>query len=185
MTVTITWSTTQNGSAQTSLDEGSLSAGSNTTAQTVFLRHNAVNPITSCGFFFTQKSGVYSGSVAAPDDFTELISWGDDSTVNGFGGIQVNMDAINSFTGGATWGMSSSQKTSVDNLKFTARTGVADKSINAVTLSKNMSSGMSVDGTIPAGVTDVRFQIRVKVPVSEGTLGTRQFDQVLKFSFTS
>jgi hypothetical protein len=81
--------------------------------------------------------------------------------------------------------MSESQKTSSDGYKFTMRTGVGDASGNAVTLSEKMSASMSVDGTIPNAVTSATFQIRIKIPTDEDTAGVRQFDQVLKYTYTS
>lgn len=185
MAVSITWSTTAGGTGITSVSHGTSVNGGNTTAQQLYLRHDGLNPITACAFYFAQKSGSYTGSATAADDFTELLAWGDEVAVDDFGGIQVNMDAEGSFSGGATWGMSESQKTSVDGYKFTARTGTADSNSNAVVLSEKMSASMSTNGVIPAGVQDATFQIRVLVPTAEDTAGTRQFDQVLKFTYTS
>jgi hypothetical protein len=185
MSVTITWSLSAGGSAEADIAHGNSSNGSNTTSKRIFLKHDGVNSITGCAFYFVQKSGSYSGDFTAADDFTELLEWGDGADADAFGGIQVNMDAINSFSGGSTWGMDFSQKTSVDGLKFTARTGVANSLANAFTLSKNMSSSMSVDGEIPTGLNDASFELRIKVPVDEGTAGARQFGQVLKYTSTS
>jgi hypothetical protein len=187
MAVSITWSTTAGGSGISSVAHGTSVNGANTTAQQLFLRHDGANPITACAFFFAQKSGSYTGAATAADDFTELLGWGDATPANDFGGIQVNMDAesIPAFSGGATWGMSETQKSSVDGYKFTARTGVADATGNAVVLSEKMSASMSTNGVIPAGVQDATFEIRVLVPTSEATAGIRQFDQILKFTYTS
>lgn len=185
MPVSITWSATNNGTAITSVNHGNAANGTNTTAQQVFIRHDGANPITGCAFYFGQKTGSYTGSFNAAADFAEIKAWGDGGTANAFGGVQVNMDAEGGFSGGATWGMSESQKTSSDGYKFTMRTGVADASGNAVTLSEKMSASMSVDGTIPNGVTSATFQIRIKIPTDEDTAGVRQFDQVLKYTYTS
>jgi hypothetical protein len=184
MTVSITWSSTAGGAGIASLNHGTSANGNNTTAQEIFIRHNGVNPITACGFYFAQKSGSYTGSATAADDFTEMIAWGDDNDTADFGGIQINMDKEGSFSGGSTWGMSEAQKTSVDNLKFTVRTGVGNSLANAVTLSEKMGTGMTTNGEIPAS-TNVSFQLRIKVPSSENVAGTRQFDQVLKYTYTS
>jgi hypothetical protein len=185
MPVSITWSTSDNGSAISSVNHGNTANGSNTTAQQIFIRHDGGNPITGCAFYFGQKGGTYSGDFDAATDFAEIKGWGDGGTANAFGGVQINMDAEGSFSGGATWDMSESQKTSSDGYKFTMRTGTGDGSSNAVTLSEKMSSSMSVDGTIPNGVTSASFQIRIKVPTDEDTAGVRQFDQVLKYTYTS
>lgn len=185
MAVSITWSSTAGGTAITNVNHGNASNGANTTAQQVFIRHDGANPITGCAFYFAAKAGTYSGSFNAATDFAEMKAWGDGATANAFGGVQINMDAEGGFSGGATWGMSESQKTSSDGLKFTLRTGVADATGTAITLSEKMSASMSVDGTIPNGVNNATFQMRVKVPTDEDTAGIRQFDQVMKYTFTS
>ena len=185
MAVSITWSLTDNGTAETLIDHGSASNGSNTTERQIYLRHNGVNPITDCGFYFTTKSGAYTGGLNAVADFAEMLAWGDAGVADDWGGVQVNMDAEGGFSGGATWGMSESQKTSADGYKFTLRSGTADSSANALTLSEKMSASMTVNGEIPAGVTNTTFQLRIKVPTNEDTAGVRQFDQVLKYTFTS
>lgn len=185
MAVLITWSTTAGGAGITNVNHGTSANGSNTSAQQVYIRHDGVNEITGCAFYFAQKSGSYTGSFTASTDFNELLAWGDGNTASAFGGVQINMDAEGSFSGGATWGMSEAQKTSTDGYKFTLRTGTGDNISNAVTLSEKMSASMSVNGTIPAGVNTATFQIRVKVPTDEDTAGTRQFDQVLKYTYTT
>ena len=185
MAVSITWSSTAGGVGITSVSHGSATNGANTTAQQIFVRHDGTNPITACAFYFAQKSGSYTGGFTATTDFAELLAWGDGATANAFGGVQINMDSEGSFSGGATWDMSQSQKTSVDGLKFTVRTSTGDATGTAVTLSEKMSTSMSTNGTLPNAVTNASFQIRLKVPTDEDTAGTRQFDQVLKYTFTS
>lgn len=185
MPVSITWSASAGGAAVSSVSHGSAANGSNTSAQQIYVRHDGDNPITGCAFYFAQKGGVYSGSEDAATDFAELLAWGDGGTSNAFGGVQINMDAVNGFSGGATWGMSEAQKTSADGFKFTLRTGVGDSSVNAFTLVQEMSASMVMDGEIPNDVNDACFQIRLKVPTDEDTPGVRQFDQALKYTYTS
>jgi hypothetical protein len=185
MAVLITWSSTAGGGAISNVNHGSISNGTNTTEQQVFVRHDGLNSITAAGFYFAQKSGSYTGTFTAAGDFTEIVGWGDGVAANDFGGIQVNMDSEGTFSGGATWGMSESQKTSVDGLKYTVRTGVANSLGNKVLLSEKMSTSMSVDGILPAAVNNASFQLRIKAPTSETTTGTRQFDQVLSYTYTS
>lgn len=185
MAVSITWSATAGGTAITNVNHGNAANGAVTSAQQVYIRHDGTNPITGCSFYFGQKTGSYTGSFNAAADFTEIRAWGDGGTANAFGGVQVNMDAEGGFSGGASWDMSESQKTSTDGYKFTMRTGTADVTGNSVDLSEKMSASMSVDGTIPNGITNVTFQIRIKIPTDEDTAGIRQFDQVLKFTYTS
>jgi hypothetical protein len=185
MAVSITWSLTDNGAAETLIDHGNAANGENTTATQIYIRHDGTNEITNCAFYFAEKSGSYTGSLNAVADYAEMLAWGDAGVADDWGGIQVNMDAEGGFSGGATWGMSESQKTSADGYKFTARTGVGDGSANGVTLSEKMSASMSVDGTIPNAITNTTFQLRIKIPTNEDTAGVRQFDQVLKYTFTS
>lgn len=185
MSVSITWSASDNGSSITSNDHGSAANGGNTTATTLYLRHDGVNEITGCGFYLQSLSSGYTGGADAVTDLAEIFAWGDDSTASGFGGFQINMNSEGGFDGGSTWGMSESQKTSSDGYKYTFRTGVGSSIATAITLSEKMSASMSVDGTIPTGVTDVAFQSRLKIPTDEDTAGIRQFQQKLKFTFTS
>jgi hypothetical protein len=185
MSVSITWSSTSGGSTISNLAHGNASNGANTTAQQIYVRHDGAAEITDCVFYFGQKTGLYTGNATAADDFTELVSWGDGATANAFGGIQINMDAVNGFTGGATWGMSESQKTASDGLKYTARTSVGDSSGAGIPLRQEMSSSMTGDQIIPAGVVDASFQLRLKVPQDEATIGIRQFDQILSYVYTS
>jgi hypothetical protein len=183
--VSITWSASAGGATITSVNHGSAANGANTSAQQIYLRHDGDNAITGCGFYFVQKAGAYTGDFNAPTDLAEITAWGDEDSSSGFGGIQINMNAEGTFDGGATWDMDESTKTSPDGLKFTMRTGTGNSAANAVTLSETMSASMSENGTIPSSINDVTFQIRIKVPTDEDTPGVRQFDQVLKFVFTS
>ncbi len=185
MAVLITWSSLAGGTAIASLDHGSSGNGTNTTAQEIFVRHDGDNTITNCAFYFAQKTGTYTGDVTAADDFSELLEWGDASTAGAWGGIQINMDATGGFSGGSTWDMSETQKTSVDGLKYTVRTGKGHNSANSVLLATTMSSSMTTAGELPADVTDASFQLRLKIPSTEDTAGVRQFSQVLVYTATS
>jgi hypothetical protein len=181
--VSVTWSITSGGVSATSFDEGSAANGSTTDATTIYIRHDGVNPITNCRLYIVPKL-TYTGDFTSADDFSELLEAGDGSTANTFGGIQLNFDATGSFSGGSTWDMSHTQKTSSDALKYTVRTGVGDSPANGILLPSEMSASMTTDGEIPAGV-NAAFQIRLKVPTAEDTLGTRQFDMILKFTATT
>ena len=100
MTVAITWSTTDSGSAISDpLDHGSDAAGATLVEQEIFLRHDGINPITDAGFYVAEKSGVYSGAASAALDLAELLAWGFGITVTAFGGILLNMDATGGYTG--------------------------------------------------------------------------------------
>jgi len=183
MPVSITWSAASLGSAITNIDYGAVSNGAYTSAVTTYLNHDGLNSITQAGFFFQQKVTGYSGSFSGSIDFTEIKGWGDDDTVNGHGGAQVNMDPTNN-TGWnvTTWDLSESTKQT--SVAFTMNAGVADTSPNWILLNSNMAAGMTVDGTIPTGV-EASFLTRFQVPTDEDTVGTRQIDKVLKYTFTS
>ncbi len=189
--VTITWSTSSTFASTTSLiNHGNVANGANTSAVEVFIRHDGSNPITDCVFYIQPFTGTYSGDESAATDYAEIATaWGADSTSDGFGGFQVNMDKDNSYA--AAWGTYSAKDTLDvgDILTFTARTtdgsgNVAVSAASGVPLHVNM--GLSTEGEIPTGLTPgVGFQCRVKVPTAEDTAGIRQFDQVLKYTYTS
>lgn len=185
MAVNITWSSTEGGTGFTSLAHGDTTIGIPTDQEIVYLRHDGSNAITNCKIYLGPKSGIYTGDVSAAADYAELISWGDASVSYSWGGVQINMNAEGSFDGGSTWGMSESQKTSTDGLKFTIRTATGNQSSTAVTLSEKMSSGMSTDGTIPAALTSARFAMRILVPEDENTAGAREFELFTSYTYTN
>jgi len=184
MPVSITWSLISAGPGVTLVDHGNAANGEYTSPnQNVYINHDGVNPITNAAFYFQQKATGYSGSFSAVADFTEIKGWGDNSTVPGHGGVQINMDPTNnSGYNATTWNLSESVKQT--GVAFTMNTGVADSSSNAVTLDSEMATGMTVDGEIPSGV-EARFLARFQIPTDENTAGVRQIDQVLKYTFTS
>jgi hypothetical protein len=145
----------------------------------VFLEHDGDNPITGCKFFIGEKTAPYAGDFSASADLAELLAWGDDATEDGFGGAQVNMDAINSYA--ASW----PTYLSPDNAKTkTFKTGIGDSSANGIILHSSM--GLVSTGTIQAGTSpNVRFKLRIQLPTDEDTAGTREFDQKLRYTFTS
>lgn len=181
MSISITFSSANGGSAISEpLDHGDAASGSNTTAQTIYVRHDGNNPITKCKLFLAEKSGAYSGSATAAADKTELIGWGDNLTSGTFGGIQFNFDAAGSFPSSA-WGTVTSKSPTNGS---TVRTGVGDSQADGVLITS--ASGASSDGVIDNGSSpNVRFQMRAKVPSSGAGTGIRQFDIGLAFSYTS
>lgn len=186
MSVLITWATTSAGASEEELDAGDVSNGANTAATTIYLSHDHSGDIVSARLFVIQKLSTYDGAATAADDLSEVIGWGDESTANGFGGLQINSNTAGGFDGGSTWGMSESQKTSVDGLKFTARTGVGNTAPLGVLVpveAHNSGPAMVTPGSIPA-TTEVAFQIRIKVPTDEGTLGAREVSLALSYTYT-
>ena len=183
MSVDITWSLTNGGTAiSTTVDHGSKANGETSTVKEFFVRHDGINEITSTKIFIRAFSGTYLGGTTAAADLAELLNWGDQTTSGSFGGIQVNMDAVNSYPA-AQWPTYSAKDTTYG---FAHRTGVGDSEGNGVLLSKNSYSAAGTDGVIPAGASpNVRFQARVVVPSDEDTVGIRQWETVLAFNYTS
>jgi len=181
MSVNIIWSLT-NGSAAISstVDHANASNGANTTAKQFFIRHDGVNEITDVGLYVREFSSTYTGSATSVADIAELLSWGDDGTVDGFGGFMINMDSTNNFPD-AVWPVWNS-KSPTNGAVF--RTTVGDNAVNAVDITTD--TGATATGTIQTGSSpNVSFQCRIEVPENEDTIGYRQFDQVLTYTFTS
>ena len=180
MPVSITWSEINGGVGISSLSHGNGSAGSTLTAKTVYLRHSGTSQISNVRIYAAQKTGTYTGAATAAADFQEILGWGDSAIANGFGGLQFNFDAVGAFPGGSWPSVSSKSPSNGENV----RTGVGDSSTNGIFLPT--ATGCSSVGVIPAGGTpNVRFQMRFKIPTNEGSLGARQLDLRIRYTFTS
>ncbi len=189
MVVAVEWSTSSSFASTTSLiDHGNVASGAATSGVEIFIRHNGLNPITGCVFFIQPFTGTYSGAATAPSDFTELATtWGAASAA-AFGGFQVNMDKNSAYV--AAWGSSGTKDTivSTKKLTFTARNddGGGAVAVSAATgVPLHVDMGCTSEGVVPIGSTPgVGFKARLMVPAAT-TLGVRQFDQVLKYTYTS
>lgn len=183
MTVNITWSLTNGGTALSDdVDHGNGSNGQTLSAQEIFIRHDGANPITGAGLYIRQYSGTYAGGASAALDLAEMLAWGDASTATTFGGFQVNMNALGSYPT-VDW-PTLTVKTAASGKGYVCRTGVGDSEGNAVQLTT--STGASPAGQVAAGSSpNVRFKCRIVMPSAEDTTGVRQFDQVLVYTFTS
>lgn len=182
MAVNVIWSLTNGGDAiSTNLDYGlTLSNGQTGSSQTLYLRHDGTNPITDVGLFVRQYSATYTGDATAATDFSELLAWGDGSASEDFGGLQINQDATGGFPSGS-WPAFPDSDIGEGS---TFRTGVGDSELNAISLST--ATGATAAETLQVGSTpNVRFATRIKVPTSEDTTGIRQWDLVIKYTFTS
>lgn len=177
----IIWSLTDGGSAiTTALDHGGSSNGSETAIREIYVRHTFTNPITSAKLFIRELSTTYTGSATAPADISEVIAWGNEDTANGFGGYFVNMNAAGTYPA-ASWPTYLSK---APTSGFVCKTGVGDSELNAVLLDTN--SGCTSAGVIIAGTTpNVRFSVKIQVPDDEDTVGERQFETALVFTYTS
>lgn len=185
MSVQIIWSLTNGGFAlDEPLDHGNNSVANTIGPTTIYIRHTGLNPITACSFYLRPYSGVYSGDALPISDFNELIGWGNAVIAADFGGFQINQNAVGGFPN-ASW-PTLANKSTVDGFGKTFRTSFGDTLANAIQLKKETYSAGGTDGEIPTGVApNVRIQARVVVPTSEDVPGVRQFEQVLKFTFTS
>tara|TARA_Y100000310_G_scaffold250742_1_gene257072 strand:- start:4025 stop:4564 length:540 start_codon:yes stop_codon:yes gene_type:complete len=177
---TIVWSTTNGGAAISALvDHGGVSNGSSTTAQEFHLRHTYTNPITNAALYARLVTGTYSGAQSAADDIAEILSWGDQSDIDDFGGLMVNMDATGSYA--AAWPDYTDPQPPYSHV---VKTGQGDSELNAMPLL--VQTGASAEGQIPnGGSPNVRFKIKFDIPNNEGVLGIRQVEQVLAYDYTS
>lgn len=184
MAVSIIWSSTNGGSAITEVDHSSSASGSETTEQEIFVRHDGVNGISNCGLYIVEKSGTYSGDNSAAADIAEILGWGDSDVAADFGGFEINMDKINAWAGG--WPTYDEKSGGVSGSSFnTFRTGVGDSADNKILLHVNMGLSVS-EGVLQSGdAPGVSFQCRIAVPSSVTTTGIRQFEQRLRYTYTS
>jgi hypothetical protein len=182
MSVNITWEI--DSVEGTLVTHSPTSNGSSSTQKVITVKHDGNNQITSCRLWLTAVSSGYSGSASPATDLTEFIGWADQNSLNGFGGLQVNMDAAGSFPVDKwpSW----TQKFGDDFSSF--YTGRGNLAENGVLLHPNMNSNppMPANGTIPADCTTwPTFQTRIHVPQDENNAGTRQVEQRLRFTYTS
>lgn len=181
MAVNVIFSTTNGGTSLVeTVSHGNASNGDTTTAQTLYLRHDGDNDITGVKMFIREFSGTYDGDATAAADFAELLAWGDDSTEDGFGGFMMNQRATTAFPT-AGWPTYSSKSPTGGSVH---RTGVGDSELNGITLLS--TTGADSDGTLQDGdAPNVRFQVKIQVPIDEDVAGFREWDQVVSFTYTS
>lgn len=180
---TITWSETNEGTAITDpLDHGTEPAGDTTTVKDIYVRHDGSNQLTQCKFWIGEYSGTYTGGASASLDLAEILAWGDDTDAADFGGFFISMDAAGSFP---TWPTLSDKNTSTYAV---FQTGIGDSADDGLALATDMSTVMSTAGVIPADGShdpNPHFEAKIQIPTSEATAGIRQFDQKLRFTYTS
>ena len=169
MVVAITWSESQAGAAIAGdLVWPNINNGSNSTDH-LYIRHDGVNKITSCGFYIQAYSGVYAGGASAADDYTELLSWGAGDTE----GFLINQDLLGGWAAGYV-----SHKTG----QGTAAAPItldSDSIIGGASLGDGEIEGSDI------GAEESHIMVKIAVPAAESTAGTRQFDQCLAYTYTS
>lgn len=181
MAVTLIFSSTNGGASITSpLDHGDSANGATTTAEEIFLRHDGANNITNVGLYLRAYSGSYTGTATATGDFAEIISWADQTTTAGFGGVHINWLATSSYPTSA-WPVYTSKSPTGG---VAIRSGIGDSSTTLITLPT--TTGATSAGVIPTSAApNVRFKMRIEVPDNEDTVGTRLFDMVVQYTYTS
>lgn len=185
MSITITWSQTSGGDPITDpLNHGDVQADDEGVAQTVYIKHDGDNPLTDVGLYIRQCTAMYTGSFSPLSDFKEILSWGDETEEDDFGGFLINFLAKESFPSRG-WATYSNKDVKVGSVweGTVHRTGVGDTIDNAILLPT--STHASAEGELQNGATTVHFQVKVKVPKNETEIGYRQWDQILRFNYTS
>lgn len=163
MVVYVTWSATPSGEALETQIWGTIQTGESSTDD-IYIRHDGSEKIYDCTFYIAAYSGIYSGGATALDDYNELLAWGD-----GGNGFSINQDCTNTFPAGS-WQVHSSTSGTIS----TPITLDGDSRVG----------GAGPDGEIATG-EEHHIKVRVSVPSSEDTPGTRMFDQVIQFTYTS
>ena len=197
MAVVVTWSTTDNGTAETDLqDYGAVSqpGGGGAVASSVlqhFIRHDGTNEITGVGFYIAEYSGTYTGADSPANDLSEILAQGDATTATAI------MDALDDTPGtDSTKGLISDLPAT--NFGINVRTGQGDLLANPIPLPANGDattagplhptsafSGADTATEIQSSETDVNFYTRFLVPEDVANVGVRQIDLVVTYTFTS
>lgn len=178
--VNLTFSSTNGGPSISSLSHGNGSAGGTIAAQAVYIRHDGSNSITNCRIYIAQKSGSYTGGATAAQDYQEMLDWGDGSDAAHYGGLQLNFNNAGSFPDG-DWPVQSNKTPTKGD---TVRTGRGDFLDTAIIIP--VAAGCPSTGVVPAGsAPGVAFKCRFVIPPNETTLGNRQIDFKVRYTYTS
>lgn len=167
MSVNIIWSLTEGGDPISStIDHGDYANGEETDSTKLWIRHDGGAAITNVGVYIRTYTGTYAGSFTPAGDITEILSWGSGED-DYFGGFQYSWD-------NSDW--------PTDSLGNVCQVGKGDSETNAITLPAEVTG--AAEGTIDPS-TSASFYVRVAVPTTVDTIGARQWDQVLRYSYTS
>jgi hypothetical protein len=166
--VDITWSESPGGAAITPpFSWGSIANGSSSDDD-LYIVHDGTEKITDVGFYIQAYTGTYTGTFDAATDYAEILGWGNDDSAEGF---LINQNHI----------------TSPPGTYVTHKTGQGTVTVpidldgDCITVA---SGGPGTDTEI--GVSEeAHIKVRIAVPLAEGDAGTRQFDQCLKYTYTS
>jgi len=175
MTVNITFSSLSGGdSLSDTVDLGTVTPGSDSDFQDMFIRHDAiVNPITDCAWYVQRYVGSNYLGDNEDDDLVEILSWGDAAT----GGFVINQVIPVGWTSGTQFTVGNDQVFS---------NGFGDINNQLILDEDSINIGTPAgDGIIPlAGEAhvQVRFQVPSSVPAGAGY---RAASLVLSYSATS
>jgi len=166
MVVSITWSETSRGAASSApLDWGNIGNGENSTDD-LYIRHDGSEKIYDCVFYIQAYTGSYTGGASAAADYSELIGWGDGDDTEGF---LINQTHLTASPG----------------TYVTHKTGQGTAAAPITLLDDIIIDGPgAADGEIASG-EEGHIKVKIAVPSGENVAGTRQFDQVLKYTYTS
>jgi hypothetical protein len=169
MVVSVTFSRILSGQAiadhlegsNSGINHGNVANGKETLPEDIYISHDGNNEITDCKFYCEQFSGTYEGGQTAALDFSELKDWGDDDSSEGLL-IDVNHD---------------------DTFEYNLKTGQMDEEANAVALDDTSAGGTNPDDIGVSG--EAHIKLKIAVPSDEDMPGVRQFDFLMKYSYTS
>ena len=169
MVVNVTFSRVSSGQAiadvlqgaNSGINHGNVANGKETYPEDIYIRHDGLNEITDCKFYFQEFTGVYDGGQSAALDFDELIAWGDADASKGFL-IDVDHDGV---------------------YEYNLRTGQMDEVANAVALDDSSAGGTNPDDIGVGG--EGHIKLKVAVPSTENVAGVRLTDFLMAFSYTS
>jgi hypothetical protein len=169
--VDITWSESQGGAAITPpLSWGNVGNG-NSAEDELFIRHDGVEKITDCAYYIQAYTGSYTGSFDAATDYAELLAWGAGNTE----GFLINQDLLGGWAAGYT-----SHKTG----RGTSTVPITLDS-DSIIGEASLDDGEIEGSNGPGGAEEAHIKVKIAVPAAEGDAGTRQFDQCLKYTYTS
>ena len=183
MSVNIIWSYTAAGAAIEDLvDHGSVANGSGSTPKDVYIEHDGAGDITNVAIYVRQLSGTYSGTFTPSADLSKIIEWGDETVEDDFGGFMICFNksyAGNLSSNSLVWPTYAAKD---QNYCYTFRTGTGDSESNAITVPTK--AGIAVAGTIGAA-ENAFLGFKCLVPTNESTLGVRQWETVLRYTYSS
>lgn len=168
MVVSITWSSVAAGATPITdaVYHGIIAAGGpDGAANDLYISHDGLNAITSCGFYIQPyNGGGYTGTIGPAQDFTEIVGWGDVVPFN-VGGVVLNQDSLGAFPGGS-------------EVIHRTLNGVAGTEIQLSTNAGVAAAGMMT----PA--EEAHIQLSMRVPAATAA-GRRFVDHCLRFDYTS